>query len=159
VTDWLNLSPNVALSRNKNRDFVAQIDGELRELGETNISFSPEIIAGNQLNFLLTDEFQINFLSKYVSKQYMSNIDSKASLLDDFFYTDLNLVYQIKDIGFFDTVRFNALINNVFNAEYASNGYFFTFDTQENGMTQTVENVRFYPQAGINILAGVTLEF
>ena len=159
LTDWLNLLPNVALSRNKNRDFVAQIDGELRELGETNISFSPEIIAGNQLNFLLTDEFQINFLSKYVGEQYMSNIDSKASLLDDFFYSDLNLVYQIKDIGFFDTIRFNALINNVYDAEYASNGYFFTFDTQENGMTQTVENARFYPQAGINILGGVTLEF
>jgi iron complex outermembrane receptor protein len=159
VTDWLNIMPNVAMSRNKNRDFVAQIDGELRELGDTNISFSPEIIAGNQLNFLLTDEFQINLLSKYVGEQYMSNIDSEASLLDDFFYSDLNLVYQIKDIRFFDTIRFNALINNVFDAEYASNGYFFTFDTQENGMTQTVENARFYPQAGINFLTGVTLGF
>jgi iron complex outermembrane receptor protein len=159
ISDWLNISPNLALSRNKNRDFVASVDGELRELGETNVSFSPEIIAGNQLNFLLTDEFQINLLSKYVGEQYMSNMDSEASLLDDFFYTDINLVYQIKDILFFDTLRFNALINNVFDAKYASNGYFFTFDTQENGMTQTVENARFYPQAGINFLGGVTLEF
>ena len=159
LTDWMNISPNIALSSNKNVDFVAQLDGELQELGNTNISYSPEIVAGNQLNFQVSDDFEINFLSKYVGEQYMGNIDSEASVLDDFFVNDLNLVYSLDDVELFDSIQINALINNIFDAEYVSNGFFFTFDTEQNGMTQTIGESRFYPQAGINFLTGVTLNF
>ena len=159
LTDWMNISPNIALSSNKNVDFVAQLDGELQDLGNTNISYSPEIVAANQLNFQVSDDFEINFLSKYVGEQYMGNIDSETSVLDDFFVNDLNLVYSLDDVEIFDSIQINALINNVFDEEYVSNGYFFTFDTEQNGMTQTIGESRFYPQAGINFLTGVTLNF
>ncbi len=43
------LQPNIALSSNKNIDFLFQRDGELQNLGNTNIAYSPEIVAGNIL--------------------------------------------------------------------------------------------------------------
>jgi iron complex outermembrane receptor protein len=52
-------------------------------------------------------------------------------------------------------------VNNIFNQKYVSNGYYFTFDDDftNPGTIATVEGAGFYPQAGINFLAGVTLSF
>ena len=69
LSEKWKIMPNVALSSNKNRNFVASIDGELRELKTSNISFSPELVASNMLLFNPTVNFQIGFLSKYVGKQ------------------------------------------------------------------------------------------
>jgi iron complex outermembrane receptor protein len=160
ITKVFSARPNLTLSRNKNIDFTANLDGELQQLGETNISYSPEIIAANQLIYHPSDVFQVSLISKYVGEQYMGNIDSEVSLLDSFFTNDINIVYEWKDAPLFKSVVFTGLINNVLDVKYESNGYFFFFDTQnEAGETQTVERAGFYPQAGINFLAAVTLKF
>jgi iron complex outermembrane receptor protein len=56
---------------------------------------------------------------------------------------------------------FTALVNNIFNEKYVSNGYYFTYDDDftNPGTISTVEGAGFYPQAGINFLTGVTLTF
>jgi iron complex outermembrane receptor protein len=160
ISPLFSARPNLTLSRNKNIDFKANLDGEIRELGETNISFSPEVIATNQLIFHPNEAFQVNWISKFVGEQYMGNIDSEVSLLDSFFTNDLNIVYEWKNPPLFKSIEFSGLINNVFDVKYESNGYFFFFDTQNSqGQTETVEGAGFYPQAGINFLAGVTLKF
>lgn len=155
------LMPNMALSSNKNRDFVASIDGELRKLGSSNISFSPKIVVSNMLLFIPTPNFQIGFLSKYVGEQYMGNIDSEASILDSFFVNDLNVYYEFGDISIFKSIIISGLINNIFDVQYVSNGYFFTYDDDFSnpGTTTTIEGTGYYPQAGVNFLAGVTLKF
>lgn len=158
--DQWRIQPNVALSQNKNVDFVAPLNGELADLGNTNISYSPELIAGNQLTFQATSDLQINFLSKYVGEQYMGNIDSESSILGSFFVNDLNVVYSLRQVSVFDEIRFTGLVNNVFDAEFESNGYFFTFDdTDADGNVTTIGGAGYYPQAGINVLFGVTLMF
>ena len=160
ISSLFSTRPNLTLSRNKNIDFKANLDGAIRDLGETHISFSPELIAANQLIFHPSETFQINWISKYVGEQYMGNIDSEVSLLESFFTNDINIVYNWKNAPLFKSVVFSGLINNVFDVTYESNGYFFFFDTQnEAGQTETFEGAGFYPQAGINFLAGVTLKF
>ncbi len=161
LSDKFIIKPNVAISTNKNKDFVTSRDGALVNLGDTNISYSPEIVAGNMLIYRPLKNLQLGFLSKFVGEQYMGNIDSKTSILDSFFVNDLNIVYEIKDIPVFTSVVLTGLINNVFDEEYASNGYFFTFDDDFSnpGTVTTVEGAGFYPQAGINFLAGATLKF
>lgn len=158
--NW-RLQPNVAFSSNKNRDFVASIDGELRSLGKTNISFSPEIVASNMLVYQPSQNFQLGLLSKYVGKQYMGNIDSEASLLDSFFINDLNIHYELTEVTVFRSIVFSGLVNNIFDVKYVSNGYFFTYDDDFSnpGTITTIEGAGYYPQAGINFLAGVTLKF
>ena len=153
--------PNVALSSNKNIDFVFQRDGILRDLGNTEIAFSPGIIVGNRLVYLPEDNLQIAVLTKVVGKQYMGNIDSEVSVLDGYSQTDINIQYEIPTRAFLKSIVLTGLINNVFDAKYVSNGYFFTFndDFSNPGTVTTIEGAGFYPQAGINFLLGATLNF
>lgn len=156
-----SLRPNIALSANKNKDFLFQRDGVLQNLGNTNIAYSPNIIAGNMFTYNPVPEFQIGVLSKYVGKQYMGNIDAEGSVLDAYSQTDLNLQYELKCDGFLKSIVFSGLVNNIFNAEFESNGYFFTFDDDFSnpGTITTIEGAGYYPQAGTNFLLGATVNF
>ena len=161
ITNKLILNPNFTLSQNKNRDFYFQRDGVLQNLGNTNIAFSPNFVFGNQIVLLPTKDFQISFLSKFVSEQYMGNIDSNRSKLDAYFVNDLNINYEWKLNKGIKSIVFSGLVNNIFNLEYESNGYFYTYDDDWSnpGSTTTIEGTGFYPQAGINFLLGVNLKF
>ena len=154
------ITPNLALSTNKNRDFFFQRDGELQNLGNTNISFSPEIVACNRLDFFPVQNLRLSLLSKYVGEQYLGNIDAESSKLDAYFINDFNVQYDLKNIGFAKRVTLTALVNNIFSEEYVSNGYFFTYDEVANsGAVTTVEGAGYYPQAKINFLLGATVRF
>ena len=161
ITNKLILNPNATLSQNKNQDFYFQRDGVLQNLGNTDIAFSPNFVFGNQLVYLPTKDFQISFLSKFVSEQYMGNIDSNRSKLDAYFVNDLNINYEWKLNKAIKSIAFSALVNNIFNLEYESNGYFYTYDDDWSnpGSTTTMEGTGYYPQAGINFLLGVNLKF
>ena len=155
------IRPNIALSDNKNIDFVTSRDGELVNLGNTTISYSPAFIAGNILEFQPIENFKLALLSKYVGEQYMGNIDSETSKLDAYFINDFNLNYTLSDLPFGKSLTISALLNNLFNVEYVSNGYFFTYDDDFSnpGTITTVEGAGYYPQAKFNFLVGVTLDF
>ncbi len=157
----LRTLPNIALSTNKNVDFVTSRDGELVNLGNTNISFSPSIVAGNMLEYSPIKKLQLGFLSKFVGEQYMGNIDSEASKLDSYFINDLNIVYTLDNLPWIKEVVFSALVNNIFNVKYISNGYFYTYDDDFSnpGTVTTVEGAGYYPQATINFLVGATVKF
>ena len=161
ITNKLILNPNATLSQNKNQDFYFQRDGVLQNLGNTDIAFSPNFVFGNQLVYLPTKDFQISFLSKFVSEQYMGNIDSNRSKLDAYFVNDLNINYEWKLNKGIQSIVFSSLVNNIFNLEYESNGYFYTYDDDWStpGSTTTMEGTGYYPQAGINFLLGVNLKF
>lgn len=161
VSERLTVYPNVALSSNKNQDFLFQRDGVLKNLGNTNISFSPNVVAGNTLQYKPSQGLTLQFLSKYVGEQYLGNIDSPTSLLDSYFVNDFNVVYELGEMGFFKGITLNLLVNNVFNEQYVSNGFFFTFDDNFSvpGEVTTIEGAGFYPQAGTNFLLGTTLRF
>ncbi|MFL1894677.1 TonB-dependent receptor [Aquimarina sp. 2-A2] len=161
ITDQLSVKPNIALSTNKNKDFVTTRDGGLVELGDTDISYSPSVVAGNMILYRPLKNLQIGFLSKYVGEQYMGNIDSETSKLDAFFVNDFNIVYELNKVPVFNSIVLTGLVNNVFDETYESNGYFYTYDDDFStpGIITTVEGVGYYPQAGINILVGATLKF
>ncbi len=159
ISDKFSVRPNLALSSNKNRDFFFQRDGELQNLGNTNISFSPEIIAGNVFTYSPNDNWSFSFFSKYVGEQFMGNIDSPVSRLEAYFVNDLNIQYQITSIPIVKSIVFSGQINNLFDLEYENNGFLFTFDDDFTtpGTITTVEGNGFYPQAGINFLLGATI--
>ncbi len=164
LSDQFSIRSNAALSTNKNKGFNASIDGNLENLRNTPLSFSPNVIVGNMFIYQPTENFQISFLSKYVGEQLMSNLNSRVSrldVLDSYFTSDLNFVYEIKTEKVFDAIVITGLINNIFNTEYVDRGYYFTFDdTWTNpGTTTTVDGAGYYPQATANFLLGVTLKF
>ena len=161
IADKLILNPNVTLSQNKNQDFYFQRDGVLQNLGNTDIAFSPNLIVGNRLTFLPIKDFQISLLSKFVSEQYMGNIDSKQSKLEAYFVNDLNINYEWKINKSIKSIVLSGLVNNIFDLEYESNGYFYTYDDDWSspGNITTIEGAGFFPQAGINFLLGMSLKF
>jgi iron complex outermembrane receptor protein len=163
VSDQFSIKSNAAFSTNKNQDFTAPINGNLQNLGNTSLSFSPNIIVGNMLIYQPTDKFQISFLSKFVGDQYMSNLNSNVTDLDvlkSYFTSDLNFVYEIETKNIFDAIVISGLINNIFNTEYVDRGYYYTYDYPDgNGNTITGDGAGYYPQATANFLVGVTLKF
>lgn len=161
ILDNLYVRPNMTISTNKNKDFFFTRDGVLTALGNTNIAYSPDFIAGNTITFLPVKSLQVSFLSKLVGEQYMGNIDSDGSKLKSYFVNDLNVAYELKTKTVFKSIIFSALVNNIFDYKYVSNGYFYTYDDDYSnppGVT-TIEGAGYYPQARINFLAGMTLKF
>ena len=157
---WM-IQTNIALSTNKNIDFIFQRDGQIQNLGNTNIAYSPNIVAGNILGYMPNEKWQLFLLSKFVGEQYMGNIDSDGSVLSSYSQTDLNIQYTWQTNSFVKSVVFSGLVNNIFDQDIVSNGYFFTFDDDFSnpGTVTTVEGAGFYPQAGINFLLGATINF
>lgn len=157
---WLTVAPNVILSTNKNKDFYFQRDGVLVNLGDTNIAYSPNIVAGNNITIMPINALQISFLTKFVGEQHMGNIDAEKSILPDYTTSDLNITYEWKINKGIKSIVFSGLVNNIFDRTYESNGYFYTYDDTWSGPdTTTIEGVGFYPQAGINFIAGMSLKF
>jgi iron complex outermembrane receptor protein len=153
--------PNIALSSNKNVDFIFERDGVLQELGNTNIAFSPAIVLGNRMAYAPWENLELSLLTKYVGKQYLGNIDAESSVLEAYSQSDFNIQYEISTNSFIKSIVVSGLVNNIFNAKYVSNGYFYTFDDDFSnpGTITTIEGTGYYPQAGINFLLGASLNF
>ena len=135
--------PNFTLSSNKNIDLA--VEGE--NYGTTDIAYSPSVIVGNILVYSPVDNLHISWLQKLVGKQYMNNIELPAAKLADYFVTDLNIAYEIKPKSVFNSIVITGLVNNFLDKKYVSNGYMWDVYPY------------YYPQAGINFLAGLTLKF
>nr|WP_315149419.1 TonB-dependent receptor [uncultured Flavobacterium sp.] len=144
-----SISPNVTLSSNKNTNFISEdSDGNLVNLGDTNIAYSPNFVAGNILTFSPINPLKLSLLSKFVSEQYMNNIEDSSGRLKDYFVNDFSAVYEIKTNSIFKSIVVSVLANNIFNVDYVSNG------ADYGG-----GYVYYFPQAGVNFLAGLTLKF
>lgn len=137
------IRPNITLSQNKNQSL--KVDDT--NYGDTEIAFSPSIIAGNIFTFKPLDNFQISWLQKFVGKQFMNNIQAPDAKLNDYFVNDLNISYELKPKKVFKSVVFSCLTNNFLSKKYSSNGYMWDVYPY------------YYPQAGINFLMGMTLKF
>jgi iron complex outermembrane receptor protein len=91
----------------------------------------------------------------------MGNIDSEGSTLDSYTQTDFNVQYVIQTNAFVKSIVLSGLVNNIFDADIVSNGYFYTYDDDFSnpGTVTTIEGTGYYPQAGINFLLGATFNF
>jgi iron complex outermembrane receptor protein len=161
LSDAFTVQPVLTLSSNKNKQTYSQVDGALKDLGTTNISFSPEVVASNAFIYSPRENLSASLLSKYVGDQYMGNTDTAISKLDAYFVNDLNVTYQWSPKSVFSSVVISALVNNIFDKEYVSNGYYYTYDDDWSvpGQLTTIEGAGYYPQATRNFLVGLTLKF
>ncbi|MTH14878.1 TonB-dependent receptor [Flavobacterium sp. LC2016-01] len=143
LSEQFILRPNFTLSSNKNVDLA--VDGQ--NYGTTKIAYSPEVIAGNIIVYSPIQSLHISLLQKYVGEQYMNNIELPSAKLADYFVNDLNVSYEIKPKSVFKSIMITGLVNNILDKKYVSNGYMWDVYPY------------YYPQAGINFLAGLTLKF
>ena len=155
--DW---NVNAAFSKNIIKDLTIFVDNfdtwgqETEYYKETNISFSPSIVAGSDLSFSVMKGLNIGIVSKYVGKQYIDNSSNNDRALSPYFVNNLRIAYTlktktIKEIGF------NLFINNLFNEMYESNAWVYRY---YYGGEHYVSD-GYFPQAGIHFLAGLNLKF
>ncbi|MDB9723536.1 TonB-dependent receptor [Polaribacter sp.] len=166
ISDKISIRPNATFSANKNRDFFITKDGNTtpQSLGNTDLSFSPDVIVGNVFTYTPLKNVQLSILSKYVSEQFMSNFSSEVSandVLESYFTSNLNIVYTLNTNKLFKSVVFTALVTNLFDTEYVDRGYYYTFDDDYSnpGTVTTVDGAGYYPQATRNFLIGATFRF
>ena len=157
VSDKFMVRPNLAISTNKIEDFILDRDGEIKNIGNTNISFSPTIVAGNIFNYQPVESLDISLLSKYVGEQYLSNTNTESSKLDAYFVNDLSIAYEIRPKSIVKSIVLSGLVNNLFNEKYESNGYTYLDFWSTPGSSKEI--LGYYPQAGTNFLLGATLNF
>jgi iron complex outermembrane receptor protein len=160
----LKLNINGAFSSNKIKDFIEYTDEydadwnylgqKVTPLGETDISFSPDIVAGGNLCYIPFKGFQASFISKYVGKQYIDNTNSTDRMLSPYFISNFLLSYTIKT-KFNKEIGLSFLVNNIFNKMYESNAWVYQY--YQGGEHYTDDG--YFPQAGINFLGGVNLKF
>ena len=126
---------------------------------DTDISFSPNIIFGSTLTFSPIKNGNIALLSKYVGKQYLDNTSSNSKSIDAYFVNNLNVSYKFQP-KWIKEIAINLLVNNLFNSEYVSNGYTYSYYYRpEASIDAPVTENFYYPQATTNFLIGTTLKF
>jgi iron complex outermembrane receptor protein len=151
---------NGCFSMNKILDYVNYVDdwdngGQIEQhLGNTPISFSPSIVLGNDFTFTPLKDFNISFLTKFVSKQYLDNSGDETYCLKPYSYSNLLMSYTfhfkaLKDLELF------LHINNIFNAKYESNAWIYSYYYGGEKGYET----GYFPQMGINFLGGVRVRF
>ena len=160
ATNKLNISANISFSENKNVDYKTNYNGVITDWGDTDISFSPNVISSAGIQFIASQDLTLTLLNKFVGNQYMSNTESNISRLSSYSTTDLNILYTIKNSAYFSEIIVTAMINNIFNKEYVSNGYYYTYDDtwSDPNLITTIEGTGYYPQAKRNFLLGLTFK-
>ena len=148
-SDLFAIRVNAALSTTST-DFKEQVyddEGQLNivEHNGVQLSFSPQAIVGGVLSIYPIKNGEISLNGKYISKQYMDLTQNEDHVLDAYITSQLSFRYSIYP-DFMNKIDFSLMINNVLNLEYATNGYMWGIPY-------------YYPQAGINFLAGVSMRF
>ncbi|MBU4537481.1 MAG: TonB-dependent receptor plug domain-containing protein [Weeksellaceae bacterium] len=144
LSEKWNASGNLTLSKNENRDFKNETSAGIEMLGNTPISFSPEVIANVLLNFNPTKKFSLGIQNQYVGSQFLDNTNNESLKLSDYFLTDFNAKYTLNLKR--TEVDFKLLLNNIFDKKYVNNGYVY-------------DGPVYFSQAGINFMFGMSLKF
>ena len=183
--DWLRWDANATWSRNRAKDWtVTDNDGDTYNLGDTPLSFSPDLILNNILTFNYKG-LKASIQSQYISDQYLTNTGFKEMecqdawsngnttyetlLLKSHFNTNIDLSYNIalKPLGIKDAT-IGVTLYNIFSAKYDNNGWAAPqFVKDANGGVKAVNEwglrdmdaAGFAPSAPFNVMAHLSVNF
>ncbi|HJZ38739.1 MAG TPA: TonB-dependent receptor [Bacteroidales bacterium] len=142
----MEIDGNLSVSTGKTDYRQMNSEGTIENFDNVDILFSPRLTGAAQLRLFPAKNLEFDWLLKYVSKQYLDNTGNENLVLDDYLINDVRICYTLNAEKFPD-VEFSLLVNNLFNKKYESNG--FVWDNTPY----------FYPQAGTNLLAGISVRF
>ncbi len=156
IAKWLDVNGSVTVSRNRIKNYVdllADSPTYGENLGDMTIAYSPKCIASLGFDFHVKG-FEANLNTQYVGKQYLTNNEIEALTLDSYCVTNLDLGYTLP-LKSARSVRLGVCIYNLFNAEYCSNAYGYSY--MWDGVRY--DEAYYFPQAPLHALANVTIKF
>ncbi|MEI7524075.1 MAG: TonB-dependent receptor [Mariniphaga sp.] len=155
-----NWNLNVTISSNKIENFTEYVEDwdnsglKANTIGKSDLAFSPDLIANSILAYRLCSNFEISLLSNYVGKQYIDNTSSNDRKLKAYLVNNLKFDYT-PDQKIFKELKFKLLINNLFNKQYESNAWVYSYLYQ--GRRNKMDG--YFPQAGANFMFSVSVGF
>ena len=158
--DKFNWQANATFSQNKILNYTEFVDNwetgvqDETFIEKTNISFSPEIIAGSQITYTPFNGLELVFISKYVGEQYIDNSSAKDRMLEAYFVNNFRINYHF-ETKWIKGVDFQFAVNNLFNEEYETNAWVYRYFW--DGAYHNMDG--YFPQAGTNVMAGIVLSF
>lgn len=183
--DWFRWDANATWSRNRAKDWtITDNDGDVHNLGDTPLSFSPDFIFNNILTFTYKG-LKASVQSQYISDQYLTNtgfkemecfdawengnITHETLLLKSHFNTnvDLSYTFALKQFGVKE-ITAGLTLYNVFSAKYDNNGWAAPqFVKDGNGGVKAVNEwglrdmdaAGFAPSAPFNLMAHLSVNF
>lgn len=160
LSENFSLYAHSAFSNNKILNFVEFVDdwdnwgSQVRnDIGRTDLAFSPNMVAGAELQWKTKGGFSASFDGKYVSRQYIDNTSSIDRSLDAYLVNNLKINYSFKP-RFVKEVQLNLAVNNIFDSKYETNAWVYRYMYEgEYGVLDG-----YFPQAGINFMTGLTIK-
>ncbi|MEI9919651.1 MAG: TonB-dependent receptor [Bacteroidota bacterium] len=157
------LGANLTLSQNKVLNFKEvlydygpdydQFNVIENNYKKTDISFSPNVIAGGIFSYTVFKGMELSWLTKFVGKQYLDNTSNEGRKIDSYFVNDLRVVYSMHP-KFMREIAVSLFVNNLFDVKYQSNGYTYGYFAGSE-----IRQNYYYPQAGTNVMGMVALRF
>jgi len=167
-TSWLTWNGTATISKNIIKNYVDRMDsidnsddwnplGQIvKHYGDSPISFSPSLIGSSKFDFTIVKGLNIAFVSKYVGKQYYDNTGSNARSLDAYLVNNLQFDYRFALMSA-KSVYIQLFINNIFDKDYISNAWIYRAYCRDTDSIYREDG--YFPQAGINFMAKVGVEF
>lgn len=160
LTEHFSWEANATLSRNKIEEYTQYITNVgtgqqiARTYENTDIAFSPELIANSMLTYRYKSLIA-EWTSKYVSRQYLDNTATRSRSIDPYWINDLRLQYELPNLGTLPQLTLTLQMNNVLDQMYETGGYTYGFISGGREIHQNF----YYPQAGRNFLLELRAKF
>jgi len=167
LTKGLRWDLNGTFSHNKINDFIAYVDNwdywgdpeneplQITDtIGETYISFSPNITFSSLLDYEAIKDLHISLVSNYVGKQFIDNTSNEDRQLNPYFLNDIRIMYTIRT-ELVKEINFHFQVNNIFSVKYETNAWVYRY--QSGGQEGVLDG--YFPQAPVNFFVGLGLKF
>jgi iron complex outermembrane recepter protein len=161
------IAVNLSLSENRIKNFTEYIDNWdywndpetepvqfVNNLGNTELAFSPPVVAGGELAWSPDEKLSLFLSGKYVDRQFIDNTASRDRMLESYFFSDFRMNYTI-NTPWFGELGINFLVGNIFNAKFETNAWIYRYI--EQGEEQYMDG--FFPQAGRHFFTGLSIKF
>ena len=182
--DWFRWDANATFSKNRVKDAQVTLDDGATNasVGDTPLSFSPDVIANNIFTFSWKG-FDLSLQSRYVGDQYLTNSGFKTMtgydadgnetveslLLEKNFTTNVDLSYNfsLPTFGLKDATL-GVTFYNIFSKKYDTNGWAASSYKLNGGQVVAYNGaggvrdqwaVGFAPAAPFNFMAHLSLNF
>ncbi|WP_420581514.1 TonB-dependent receptor [Reichenbachiella sp.] len=163
LTEDLKVNANATISKNKIESFDETIynygvgwdeyNADVISYGETDIAFSPNVVAGGNLDYSPLSGLNLRWIHKYVGEQFLDNTSTDSRKLDAYYISDAVATYTFTGESF-KAISLKLAVYNLFNKMYSANGYSWGY---RGGGDEIRENF-YYPQAGTNFMLGLNIK-
>ena len=163
ITDKFGITGDLMVSQNRINQFteyVDEFDADWNLLPQretihenTDLAFSPNLIAGISLNYAPIKGLKMTLMNKYVGQQFLDNTSNDTRVLDAYFVTHFNIAYTVKT-KLFKEVTVGLRVNNLLDTQFENNGYTWSYIFDNERIQQNF----YFPQAGRHFLARVLIK-